>query len=307
MARPLRVDAPGCWHHVLNRVARREPVFHLEKHCLLLLDCIDVACSLYGLEVHAWVFMPHHFHLLVRSVRGNLSEAMKLMMGRYTRKLNRLHKWDGPIFRGRFKSQLIEDVSYLRSVVPYIHLNPCRAGGALHPEGSPWSSAAAYADEATPQPFLVRKDVLDIFGSRDELLRITEALRTGHEPWDERLDLRTGFFIGFGERSEKEKQRFPGQAITVEEVIKAFEEITGIQWSESTQSAMGRRGNPSRRLAIWALRTYAGLSHKAIAETLGMQPGAVTEALSQLRKKKPILELASWMKSFREMSIKADV
>src|SRR4051812_49416104 len=102
MARPLRTDAPGCWHHVMHRGARHASVFRDDEDRLLFLNAVDEAVEHHGLEVHAYALMPNHFHLLVRSPLGNLSKAMKHVIATYTLRANRRHRWDGPIFRGRF-------------------------------------------------------------------------------------------------------------------------------------------------------------------------------------------------------------
>jgi len=46
--------------------------------------------------------------------------------GVYTQRYNRKHGEDGPLFRGRFKSVLVQDNVHLPGVVRYIHLNPIK-------------------------------------------------------------------------------------------------------------------------------------------------------------------------------------
>jgi len=48
--------------------------------------------------------------------------------GVYTQRFNRRHECDGTLFRGRYKSILIEADSYLLTLVRYIHRNPIKAG-----------------------------------------------------------------------------------------------------------------------------------------------------------------------------------
>ena len=182
MPRPRRIDYPDAWHHVMNRGARREAVFLSDDHALIFLECMGRMAERFGIEIHAFVLMPNHYHMLLRSVRGNLSRAMQFFGGEYTRRINILHRWDGPIFRGRFRSELIEEEQHLRQVVPYIHLNPCRAGLVIRPQEFLWSSYSDYSGEATPQPWLIRREILDLFGSRDDLLNTTEALRPADNP-----------------------------------------------------------------------------------------------------------------------------
>jgi len=57
--------------------------------------------------------MPNHYHLLLHTPDGNLSRCMRQINGIYTQRFNRVHKYDGQLFRGRYKSILVEVDSYL--------------------------------------------------------------------------------------------------------------------------------------------------------------------------------------------------
>jgi len=46
------------------------------------------------MEIHAFCLMTSHYHLLVRSPIGELSEAMRLAQSAYSRYFNRRHKRD---------------------------------------------------------------------------------------------------------------------------------------------------------------------------------------------------------------------
>src|SRR3990170_5993126 len=151
MARPRREDFAGAFHHVMNRGARRQPIFKLPDDCQTFLDILEDTAIRSGLEVHAYALMPNHYHLLVRSVRGNISDAMQYLNGRYTSGMNERHRWDGPLFRGRFRSQLVGDQSYLRMVLAYIHLNPLRARLVARLSSDAWTSHRAYVGLA-PRP-----------------------------------------------------------------------------------------------------------------------------------------------------------
>jgi len=86
MARKPRVDCPGAWHHVMNRGARREAIFQRDDHCLLFLELVGEMVARLGVEVHAYSLIPTHYHLLVRSVHGNLSRAMQRLSGEFVQR-----------------------------------------------------------------------------------------------------------------------------------------------------------------------------------------------------------------------------
>lgn len=89
---------------MMNRGARREAIFRDDGDCLVFVACLAETVEILSLEVHAYALMPNHYHLLVRSVKGNLSRCMQKLGSSFTQRLNERHKWDGPIFRGRFKN-----------------------------------------------------------------------------------------------------------------------------------------------------------------------------------------------------------
>ena len=68
--------------------------------------------------------MNNHYHLLVRTPRANLARCMRHLNGIYTQRHNRLLQTDGPLFRGRYKSIVVDTDNYLLQVSRYIHRNP---------------------------------------------------------------------------------------------------------------------------------------------------------------------------------------
>lgn len=102
----------------------------LSDDCSGFLEIVGEMVDRFGLEVHAYSLMPNHYHLLVRSVAGNLSRGMQHLDGTYTLWLHKRHQWDGPAFRGRFRSQLVEDEEHLRLLVAYPDVAEATSGFA---------------------------------------------------------------------------------------------------------------------------------------------------------------------------------
>ncbi len=78
MTRPLRIEHPGAWHHVMNRGACRQPIFKIQKHFELFLDLLWEISLKFQVEVHAYCLTSNHYHLLLHTPKGNLSRAMKI-------------------------------------------------------------------------------------------------------------------------------------------------------------------------------------------------------------------------------------
>ena len=72
---------------------------------------------MWGLRVAAFCLMPNHYHLLVQTPEGNISRCLRHINGVYTQRFNRRHKVDGQLFRGRYKSILVDADSYLLELV----------------------------------------------------------------------------------------------------------------------------------------------------------------------------------------------
>jgi hypothetical protein len=96
------------------------------------------------LEVHAYSVLPTHFHLLVRSLKGELWMAMKELEEGYAQRFNVQRSRPGPLFQGRYKTVLVESAVYWETVYRYIDRNAPKAGLAQRAADYPYGSAYAY-------------------------------------------------------------------------------------------------------------------------------------------------------------------
>lgn len=176
MPRPHRHDAPGTWHHVVNRGIAKRTIFETRQDCRFFLSLLAKEARAGRIEIHAYALMLTHFHLLVKSVTGELSESMRRIQLGYARYFNRTRKRDGSLFRGRFKSRWIDSLRYRRNVIGYIHENAVHAGAAGRATDYPWSSALAHASDCAPR-WLAR-----------DWVRSEVAARGTGESRDERLE-----------------------------------------------------------------------------------------------------------------------
>lgn len=159
MPRSTRLDFPGARHHVMNRTARREAMFVDDATCAAFVDTLAVLPREYGVRIHGFALMPNHFHAMLETPEGNLSRAMQALGARFTQVFNRSRAHDGPVFRGRFRSQLVTDDAYWAYLLAYLHLNPVRAGLAAGPADCLWTSHNAYVG-AAPCPDWLTVDEL---------------------------------------------------------------------------------------------------------------------------------------------------
>lgn len=171
MSRPLRIEYPGAWYHVMNRGRRREKIFSTPEDYLAFIKVLHEAADLWNFRIAAYCLMSNHYHLLVQTPDGNLSRAMRHINGIYTQRYNRRRKIDGQLFRGRYKAVLIEEDSHLLEVLRYIHRNPLRAGLAKDLKDFPWSSHLGYLSSAGKWDWL-HKDFLLSMLSKNKSSRL---------------------------------------------------------------------------------------------------------------------------------------
>ena len=134
MARPLRIEYPGAFYHVTSRGNEQKDVFRSRTDREKFLSYLDSATQRYNAVIHAYCLMNNHFHLILETPTGNLSQIMRHINGAYTTYFNVKRKRAGHLFQGRFKAILVEADEYAAELSRYIHLNPVRAGIATKPE-----------------------------------------------------------------------------------------------------------------------------------------------------------------------------
>lgn len=173
MARPLRIEYPGAWYHVMNRVAGRQRVLDAATHALFL-DLLGETCERFSVECHAYCLLDNHYHLLLHTPKAGLGRALRHLNGLFTQRFNRRRHRDGPLFRGRYKAILVEADSYLLALSRYIHRNPLEAGLVKQLDRYPWSSYPAYVGRVPSPGWLRTADVLKRVATRSRVTRYRE-------------------------------------------------------------------------------------------------------------------------------------
>ena len=158
MARLLRIAPRNIPIHIIQRGNNRQVCFGSDDNHAAYAGWLKEYSKKYKVDVHAWVMMTNHTHLLCtpRQEKG-ISSMMQALGRRYVRYFNYEYKRSGTLWEGRYKSCLIESRTYLLKVYRYIELNPVRAGIVLSPEDYRWSSYRINAlgkasDLCTPHP-----------------------------------------------------------------------------------------------------------------------------------------------------------
>lgn len=129
MARGPRIQVRDGWYHVVSRGNGGEAIYRSDEDRRRFLGLLAEVPGRFGTEIHAFVLMENHYHLLMRCRRGEVSETLRWLQTAYAIGFNWAHRRRGHVFQGRFKSVLIGEEGALDRVARYLHLNPVRIGG----------------------------------------------------------------------------------------------------------------------------------------------------------------------------------
>ncbi len=141
MARLPRICLPGIPQHIIQRGNNRQACFASDEDFAAYAHWLNEYASEFRVEVHAWVFMTNHVHLLATpALEDGISQMMQAIGRRYVRYFNYAYRRSGTLWEGRFKSCVVEAENYLLLCQRYIELNPVRAGMVEAPSDYVWSS-----------------------------------------------------------------------------------------------------------------------------------------------------------------------
>jgi len=137
----------------------------------------------FGVVTLAYCLVENHYHLLLQTPDGGLSQAMHHLGLVFARRTNDRVRRDGPLFRGRFRSIPVTTDGYLMCAARYIHRNALDVRGVRSIDRYRWSSYRAYLGVRPPPPFLDTSIVLGCFRDDvDALARFTENATVAFTP-----------------------------------------------------------------------------------------------------------------------------
>ena len=141
MPRLPRYVLPGQPQHVIQRGNNRELIFADEEDYRYYLDRLKAAASRHQVDIHTYVLMTNHVHLLVTPWSQQGIGGMMQGVGRYyVQYFNHRYGRTGTLWEGRYKATLVDSEAYLLTCYRYVELNPVRARMVEHPAEYPWSS-----------------------------------------------------------------------------------------------------------------------------------------------------------------------
>jgi len=141
MSRLKRYEVGGLPQHIVQRGNNRQACFIRERDYQYYRECLRDASVKNDCQVHAYVLMTNHVHILATPCTpGGISHMMQSLGRKYVRYFNSRYQRTGTLFEGRYKASLIESDKYFLACSRYIEDNPVRSGIVSNPGGYRWSS-----------------------------------------------------------------------------------------------------------------------------------------------------------------------
>ncbi|MGH7826969.1 MAG: transposase [Candidatus Binatia bacterium] len=280
MSRPLRIQYEGAVYHVMNRGTARQPSFLRGQDYQAFLDTLADAHRIWGIEVFGYCVMRNHYHVCLRTPKGNLARVMRHVDGLYTQRFNRSHNRDGALFRGRYKAILVDRDEYLSAVVRYIHLNPVEAGIIKRPEDYRWSSHRQYLRPGGGPKWLSTAEVLEQLGGRQAfhdfvLSGNEESLKEFYESGRQSVVLGGDEFVeevrGRVGELGREQPRYQRRIVqrAPEHVLRRVAAIYKIAKEDVLRGVRGKE-NEARKVAMYLVRRCCDQTLQETAKLFGL-------------------------------------
>lgn len=283
MARPLRIEFPDGVYHVTSRGDRQEPIFIDDRDRVTLIQILGQAMARFDAAAIAYCLMGNHYHLVLRTRRANLSQAMRHINGVYAQAFNRRRGLVGHLFQGRFKSIHVDRDAYLKEVCRYTELNPVRAGLVEAPGDWRWSSyrshcglspAPGWLDTPELHGHMLGRDV-ETKDDRLEAARLYAAfVDAGREQrlWEE--SLRQEIYLGDARFIDRIQGQLDSNDLSVGEVPRCHRHRPNlsIDWRDPCSS----RDETTRRAYV-----DGGMTMSQIASTVGLSVSRVSRVIKR--------------------------
>lgn len=167
----------GNYYHIFNRGVNGEDLFKEKRNYYYFLQQYQFYCA-DVLETYAYALLKNHFHMLVyvkeaKAVprkdghgmyQPTASKQLSHFFNSYAQSINKASNRTGPLFESPFERKLIDDDSYLTSVIYYCHYNSQLHGFVT--DFKQWEFSSYHSILNNDTTFLAASKVLDWFGGK---------------------------------------------------------------------------------------------------------------------------------------------
>ena len=148
-------------YHVTNRSNNREWFYlPIDEVWRVFLATLRGASERYQTEIHIFVLMSNHYHLILSTPQRNLGEFMRYFQTEATREIQRRADRINHVFGTRYKWSVLENPMAFSYAYKYVLRNPVRAGICDGVDGYPYGSWALLEKSHWCLPHTERRDLL---------------------------------------------------------------------------------------------------------------------------------------------------
>lgn len=177
MPRSARKKCENQVYHIMMRGNNREKIFVDKEDKSRIIDILEDKKKDKEFFLYAYCIMNNHIHIIIKEGKDPIARIVKRIAASYSYYYNKKYKRIGHVFQERYRSENIDDDSYLLTAIRYVHQNPLKAGiGTVH--GYHWSSYRDYMGRTGKIT-----DIGEILGmvSNSRKKALTEFARFNHE------------------------------------------------------------------------------------------------------------------------------
>jgi len=266
MPRNARTQSKSGVYHIMLRGNERKNIFFDDNDRIRFLDTLNKMKEDGNYHIYAYCLMSNHVHLLMREVKDSIHRSMQRICVSYVYYFNNKYQRIGHLLQDRFRSEAVEEESYIMAAVRYIHHNPVKAGIVEKAEAFNWSSYKEYISNIGYKPELVERDfLLSLLSDREE-----RAIELFKEFMNETV---VDEFIEYEESTAKTKIKDFGKENLKDEISKVLENR-----GYNLQSLSSCKDKKIRDELIRELRKTTGASVRELSSQIGISKDIVFRA-----------------------------
>jgi putative transposase len=327
MARPPRTQFKNALYHVTSRGNARQVIFHTDDDRRRFLRQLQDNLEQYGVILYAWVLMPNHYHLVVRTPQANLGRFMQRLNSSYSLYYRYKHARPGHAFGGRYKAPLVESDEYLRALTRYVHLNPVKTKRAAQLaakerirmlEDYPWSSYPDYVCNR-PAGIALDRGVLDQYGRNKKEARrryraYAQAMVTENDEPLREMMAHSTHALGSAEFVRKVERELAGEKTgqardsdlqrpkrSID--LAVIDQVVALEFGIEAEDLKrhGRAVGEAKAVAVELAVRLSGRTKRAIGAHYGNISG---QAVSMIRRRLKEKRTIDWLKFSQAISLK---
>jgi REP element-mobilizing transposase RayT len=266
MPRHARKQSESSIYHIMIRGNERKEIFYENEDRIRFLDTLKKMREDGNYDIYAYCLMNNHVHFLMREGKDSIQRSMKRICVSYVYYFNNKYQRVGHLFQDRFRSEAVEEESYVLAAARYIHNNPVKAGIVAKAEDFKWSSHAEYINKIECKEGLIERNFLLSLLSDKEEQAIELYTEYSNEPASDE-------FVEYEESPAKTKLEQAGKSNLKDEIGK----VLGNR-GHSMESLKCCRDKKMRNDLIRDIKAITGASVRELSRLTGISKDIIFRA-----------------------------